>query len=277
MQVRQLEDAVGIPLLERTGRHVAATAAGELVLEHTRRVMRELETATERLQALRGTVAGRVRIGTTEAMSSYLMPSILARLRSRHPELEIRLMTGAARGVGEAVVRDDLDLGIVVLPLRRRELIEEPLFLDRLVAVAVPRADWNVRRAVDPATLARYPLISHEPSNATRQLVDDWLERGGVSPHVGMESGTETAKRLAAAGLGVTVVPAVAVREEVKAGRLFARPLAPPLSLRMGTVRRRDKARGAAMEAVLSALAVLRRLDVRSRPGGERRHGNAPA
>jgi DNA-binding transcriptional LysR family regulator len=91
---------VGIPLLERTGRHVAATAAGELVLEHTRRVMRDLETATERLQALRGTVAGRVRIGTTEAMSSYLMPSILARLRSRHPELEIRLMTGAARESG---------------------------------------------------------------------------------------------------------------------------------------------------------------------------------
>jgi DNA-binding transcriptional LysR family regulator len=217
MQIRQLEEALGAPVLVRTGRQVRPSPAGEILLAHAERALRELDGAADRLHALRGVVAGRVRLGTSEAVLNYLLPPILARLCRRHPALDVRLVTGTARQISEAVIADELDLGIVALPVRRRELVAEPLFSHRMVAVASPRSDWGRRRAIDAATLVRDRVILYGPDNASRELIDEWFEAA-----------------------------------------LVARPLEPALRIPMGSVRRRDKPRGPALDALLSALAGLR-------------------
>jgi DNA-binding transcriptional LysR family regulator len=106
-----------------------------------------------------------------------------------------------------------------------------------------------------PADLAAAPLILYERGGTIRRVIDDWFRKGRVRPRVAMELGNaEAIKRLVAAGLGISIVSAVSVRAETRAGSLIARSLAPPLRRRLAVVRRRDKAASPALDAVLAAL-----------------------
>src|SRR5881392_1588624 len=88
MQVRLLERALGLPLLERVGKRAFPTKAGEVLLAHAGRAFRELEAGVEHLQELRGVVAGRVRLGTSASISVYLLPQALGRFRARFPAID---------------------------------------------------------------------------------------------------------------------------------------------------------------------------------------------
>jgi DNA-binding transcriptional LysR family regulator len=276
MQVRHLEQALGLPLLERVGKRAFPTRAGEVLLAHADRALRELQAGVERVQGLRGVVAGRVRLGTSASISIYLLPPALRRFRARYPETEIVIVTGNAAEITRAVVANELDVGIVSLPVRDRELVVSPFFHDELVAIAewgaprwpptppgrsaAPRRSRGAPRSIDPATLAGYPLILFERGATLRRVIDGWFHRAGVAPRSPMELGnTEAIKKLVEAGLGLSVTSWFSVKSEVRAGTLTAIRLVPPLERQMGLVRRRDKPNTPALTAFLAALDELRR------------------
>ena len=145
MQVRHLEQALGLSLLERVGKRAFPTRAGELLLAHADRALRELEAGVERVQELRGVVAGRVRLGTSASISIYLLPPALRRFRARYPETEVVIVTGNAAEITRAIVANELDVGIVSLPVRDRELAVTPFFRDELVAIASP-VEWGASK-----------------------------------------------------------------------------------------------------------------------------------
>jgi len=259
MQVRQLEDGLGVRLLERAGPRVRPTAAGSLLLEHAERALGELTRAVERLHALRGVVAGPGRLGTGTAISMYLLPPLLRTLRTRSPSVDLIVTTGTAPDVIRAVAEADLDVGVVGLPVRRRELVVAPFVTDEFVAIAAPR-HWRTRTPIDAVALQGERLILDQPGATSRRLIDGWLRRRGVAPTVPAELGnTEATKELVRAGLGVSIASWFSVRREVTAGRLALRRLKPGLSYPLGIVRRRDPEPAAPLQAVLAALEAVRR------------------
>lgn len=294
MQVRHLEQALGLPLLERVGKRAFPTRAGQLLLDHADRALRELEAGVERVQQLRGVVAGRVRLGTSASISIYLLPPALRRFRARYPETEVVVVTGNAAEITRAIVANTLDVGIVSLPVRDRELTVTPFFRDELVAIAasewglppeaptppsgrsapappgraagsrvsrlpaVPRAGRRPR-TIDAPTLAGHPLILFEAGATLRRVIDGWFHRAGVAPRSPMELGnTEAIKKLVEAGLGLSVTSWFSVKSEVRAGTLAAMRLTPPLERQLGLVRRRDKPRTPALDAFVAGLEDLR-------------------
>jgi DNA-binding transcriptional LysR family regulator len=124
------------------------------------------------------------------------------------------------------VVNHELDAALVTLPLYGRELAVSPFFRDELVPIAGPsRADWPSqaprgrarRRPVSPRQLAEQPLIMYARGGRIRQITARWFERAGSRPHVARELGNaEAIKELVAAGLGTSLISAVAVRHEVR-------------------------------------------------------------
>ena len=259
LHIRQLEERAGHRLLERVGKRAFATMAGQVLLEHAGRVLGELEAAQQALGRLRGVVAGRVRLGTGATASTYLLPPILRRLHARYPSLELVVVTGNSAEIAASVAANQLDFGIVTLPVPGRQLSVSPLCVDRLVAIAPPGREWRSRRAVAPAELARHPLILYERGGTIRRIIDDWFHRARAAPRVAMELGNaEAIKKLVEVGLGLSLASAMSVRDEVKSRALVAVPLDPPLSRRLGLVRRRDKPDTAAVRVVLSALDRLR-------------------
>jgi DNA-binding transcriptional LysR family regulator len=259
MQVRQLEQELGLPLLERVGKRTYTTKAGELLLAHAGRAMQELERGLALVQQLRGIVAGRIRLGTSASFSIYLLPSALRRFRARYPQTELVVVTGNAPEITRAVVANELDVGIVSLPVRERELVVAALHRDELVAIGPPRRRWPRPRAT-PADLAREPLILFERGATLRRLIDNWFQRGDAAPALPMELGnTEAIKKLVESGLGLSVTSWFAAKADVRARRLSAVKLAPPLFRQIGIVLRRDKPKTPVLDAFLGTLDDLRR------------------
>ena len=257
MHVSQLEQRLGLPLLERVGKRAFPTRAGEVLLAHAARAVAELEAGVAMVRRLRGLVAGRVRIGTSASISIYLLPPVLRRVRARHPEVELVVVTGNAPEIARAVVANTLDVGIVSLPVRERELTILPFYRDELVAIAPPEARWRRRRTISAAELARETLILFEQGSTQRRVVDEWFRGAGVSPGQAMELGnTEAIKKLVGAGLGLSMGSWFAVRNDAQARRLVALRLIPRLVHQRGIVLRKDKPRAPALTAVLDALAA---------------------
>ncbi|HZP43599.1 MAG TPA: LysR family transcriptional regulator [Candidatus Binatia bacterium] len=261
LHIRQLEDAVGLPVLERVGKRAFPTRAGEILIEHGARALGELAAAADAVQRLRGVVAGRIRLGSGATASIHLLPPLLRRLRARYPELELIVVTGNAPDMARAVVNNALDVAIVTLPVAPRHLVVSSVLRDPLLAIAPPQAAWRRRRRpVTADELARHPLMLYEPGGTIRKVIDAWFQRAGAAPRVAMELGNEEAiKKLVGAGLGLSIIPAIATRTEAKSGALVALRLDPPLARRLGVVRRKDKPMSPALEVFLSALAEFLR------------------
>ena len=266
LHIRQLEERAGHRLLERMGKRAFATKAGEILLEHAVRVLDELEAARQSLERLRGVVAGRIRVGTGATASTYLLPPLLRRLRSRYPALELVVVTGNSAEIVAAVAGSQLDLGIVTLPVSSRSLAVSPLRVDPLVAIAAPGSAWRKRRAITAPDLARHPLILYERGGTIRRVIDEWFRRGRATPRIAMELGNgEAIKKLVEAGLGLSIISAMSVRAELRSGTLVAIPLEPALSRRLGIVSRRDKPDSPALRVLLAGLQKLRAPSTRPR------------
>jgi DNA-binding transcriptional LysR family regulator len=258
LHIRQLEERVGLPLIERVGKRAFATRAAEILLEHAERAFDEIEAARQALEELRGVVAGRLRLGTGATASIHLLPRLFRRLRTEHPRLELVVVTGNSAEMAAAVVANRLDLALVTLPVSARALAVTPLAVDPLVAIAPDGREWRRRGPLTARELAGHPLILYERGGTIRRVIDEWFRRGKATPHVTMELGNaEAIKKLVGAGLGLSVASAMAVGAEVKAGTLRSIPLHPPLARRLGVVRRRDKPESPGLRVVLAALADL--------------------
>jgi len=259
-QVRRLEAGLGARLIERVGKRAFPTPAGELVLEYGRDAVARFEAGLEALRRLDGTVAGRIRLGAGATVSIHLLPGLLRRMRDRYPAVEFSVVTGNTAEIAAAVVRYELDAALVTLPVSGRELLVSPFFRDELVAVAPPGTRWPRGRPISSRRLAEHPLILYERGGRVRDVMDRWFQRSGSPARVAMELGNaEAIKELVAAGLGVSLISAVAVRREVQAGKMIARRVAPPLHREIGLIRRRDKPRAPAFGAFLDVLEDYRK------------------
>lgn len=256
MQVRQLEQRLGLALLERLGRRVTPTAAGLELLAHAGRIDSAVDGALAAMAVHAGGTVGRVRLATGATACIYLLPPVLRDLRSRLPGLEIVVSTGNTPDILRALEENLLDLALVTLPVSGRALQVAPLLDDGFVAIASAESP-ALPPTVMPRDLADRPLVLYEPGANTRHLIDDWFRAAGLLPRPVMELGSaEAIKRLVGAGLGCSLLPRTAIDGD-GVGSLQRRPLAPPLTRQLGLVRRRDKTVDAALAETIRALESL--------------------
>ncbi len=222
MQIKQLEGEVGTPLFVRAPRRVLLTQAGEMLLERTRRILREHDAALSELHELAGAERGRVRIGSASAMiSANPLPAILKDLRTRHPRAEISLVSGTSEELVEKLLEGELDVAFVSLPVEAHGIEAEVLNEDEIVAIGPANHPLAARKSVNAVELAKEKLILGEKGGNTRRLIDEFFADANLQPLVSMElSRLDAIKGMAESGLGVGLVPLGSVREEVAKRRL---------------------------------------------------------
>jgi DNA-binding transcriptional LysR family regulator len=257
LQIRGLEQRLGVRLIERIGKRALPTPAGRELMVHARRLAEQAEEAVARMQGYGAGRLGRVRLGTGATACIYLLPPVLAALRKRHPGLEIIVATGNTPEILDMVEDNALDLALVTLPAARRSIELRPLCADGFAAILPPGE--SAPRVLRPADFAAGPLILYEEGAGTRTAIDAWLGAGGVAARPAMALGSvEAIKQLVIAGLGRSILPAVTVAAERRARRLQMRPLAPALSRTLAIALRRDKVVGTPLRAMLQAMERLR-------------------
>lgn len=186
-QIRQLEGQLNLPLFDRIGRRVRLTAAGELLLPHARRVLRELETAQAALAELHGLKRGALKVGIMQTVNACVIPEIVARYSAAHPGIHVTCSEMAVDDIESGLESGHLDLGISFLPPTRDSLEGEKLFSEELVVVAPVGHALTRRRKVRVRELASVPLVLLAPKYCTRQLIDRAFATAGARPDVKVE------------------------------------------------------------------------------------------
>jgi LysR family transcriptional activator of glutamate synthase operon len=209
-QIRRLENELGIPLVERTTRRVAMTAAGEVLVARARRVLAEIEAANSELQSLKGLLSGRVTVGAMHTMGPIDVSLVLAKFRERHPGVELTVSEQASEELAELLRVDELDLAFLSVTERVEShgLALRRLVLEELVAVLPTDHPLAARRRVRMADLANEQFVSYRPGARLRELLLSAAQQSGFEPRITLESNeSERIRRLVARGLGVAVLP----------------------------------------------------------------------
>ena len=228
MQIRQLEDGIGIPLFTRTPRQVILTEAGEKLIVRARKILREHETALAEIAEIAGAEYGRLRIGSASAMfATVQLPTILERLKQQFPGAEVTVTSGTSQKLVEKILHGELDMAFVSLPVENASIHADLLFSDRIVVIVHPAHEFAARHSVSAKNLAAQPLILGEKGGNTRRLIDECFVAANVKPHVVMElSRQEAINQMVENKMGIGLAGAKTITEEVAAGKLVAVKLA---------------------------------------------------
>ncbi|HEU5023394.1 MAG TPA: LysR family transcriptional regulator [Spirillospora sp.] len=228
-QIRMLEQELGVPLFERTRQGMHPTEAGTAVVARARRALHELERARVEVQPAPGVVAGAVTVGLLESTLDLLAEPFVAAVAREHPGVEVRLMTAFSGHLQQWLDDGDLDLALLYNLDRPPRLNTHPLVLEDLWAVAPPTEGLRGSRPVQMAQVAEHPLVLPADGHALRCLIDRAAAQADVKLHVAVQTNSlPVQKRLVAAGHGWTILPAVAVAEDIARGALSGAPLSDP-------------------------------------------------
>jgi DNA-binding transcriptional LysR family regulator len=219
VHVRNLERFYGTSLVERSGRRVRPTAAGELLATHTRRILGLVDEVGQALADLEGLHGGRLVVGASATVAETWLPAVLGRFRRTHAGVELEVRLGNSEHILQGVRERSLGFGII----GRREddpaLLVRPVFEDRLelfVAADSPIADAPGLFLSD---LSRETFVLREPGSATRETVLSCMRASGFAPANEVQFGSnESVKRAVAAGFGVGVLSARTLDVDVRAG-----------------------------------------------------------
>jgi LysR family transcriptional regulator, low CO2-responsive transcriptional regulator len=224
MQIRQLEDEIGLPIFIRTPRRVILTEAGELLLDRARRIIREHSSVLEELAEIAGAEQGRLRIGSASAMfATDQLPSILEKLIKKYPNAEVSVTSGTSERLVEKILEGGVDLCFVSLPIDTPNIQTELLYSDEVVAIAHPSHKLAKEKYISAARLAGENLILGEQGGNTRRMVDDFFNAHNLKPHVVMElSRQEAINKMVENNMGVGIAGAKNSASDVKAGKLVA-------------------------------------------------------
>lgn len=220
-QVAALEREFGAPLVQRAGRKIAVTPAGQVVYSYARRVASLVERARVDVLALSHPERGQVSVAAVTTVGLFTLPGILDEFRRRYPLVRIRVWSGRTDGVLDRLLDGNADVGLLSAPIAHPRLECIPLFDDPVVLVAAPELARALPDPLPLEALAEVDMILYQSPSRFRTLVEAWLEQAGAYPRIAMEFDSHEAVRAAAlAGYGVAVVPYEAVQEEIAAGRL---------------------------------------------------------
>jgi len=258
LQVRELEQRLGVQLIERLGKRAYATAAGAELIQRAHRIEREVEDAIDAMRRRRDGGLARIRIGTGGSILAYLLPPVLRSLRRKHPNIEIVVMTGTTDEMAARVAQNDLDIALVTMPVMERSVSVVVVRSDPMVAV-LPPTERNAPPTLDAATLGRYPLIFDSTGATMHQIARGWFRAAGIEPRAAMELGHAAMRNLISAGLGASILPIEAVMGDASTAPVVLRPLDPPVTRTLAIIRRNDKRDEPALTAVHEALLAIQK------------------
>jgi DNA-binding transcriptional LysR family regulator len=255
-QIQGLERALGVHLFDRIGRRVRLSQAGAILADYAKLVFALAQQAEETLAEVRGLARGRLVIGASTTIGSYLLPGVLAEFARRHPRIELLVEVENTEQIHRRLVEHELDLGLTEGLVEEEELAAEVFHRDELVVIAAPGHRLTGTRRVPLSAVQQEPFILREPGSGTRAVEERALARLKLPVRVAMALGsTEAIKRLVAEGVGLAIVSRLAVAMECAAGTLAVLPVAGlPIERPLHLVRRKGRRDGPAMQAFCGVL-----------------------
>jgi DNA-binding transcriptional LysR family regulator len=242
LQLRNLQTLAGLPLIQRTGDGMVLTDAGLNVLALAERVEAALLDCERSLDMIAGRSGGRVSIAAVST-AKYFVPFAIAAFSRRFPQVDVTLRIGNREDIREALRGYDLDIAIMGRPPVDVQVEIRPLGKHPHVIIAAADHMLSNKKRIAVADLASESFITREIGSGTRMLMEQFFQKSGLKPKIGMEmDSNETIKQAVIAGLGIAFISQHTVSHELDEGRLVALKVAGlPVMRQWHAIRRADK------------------------------------
>jgi DNA-binding transcriptional LysR family regulator len=223
--IRALEEDLGCRLLDRLGKTVVLTQAGEQLLVHAERVLQEMTTARAELSHL-GKWSSRLRIGASTTACQHVLPAVLREFKKSFPHCAISIRPGDTPENIEALRAHQLDLAVNLEPRPNEPLEFRPLFTDELQFILGPHHPWAKAGKVERDEIARQTYVLYGKKSYTFQLIEDYFRQERIVLHSLLELGNmEAIKELVKLGHGISILAPWTARQELESRELVALPL----------------------------------------------------
>ena len=227
LQIKELEALVGAPLVERATRQIRLTALGEALVSRARNILVGVDELEELVRASKGPLAGRLRLGVIPTVAPYLLPDIMGALSRRLPGLEVEIRETVTQSLIYDLLEARLDLAIVALPISEPALREFALFQEDFVLVR-PAEDEG-KHVPSPELLQAMRLLLLEEGHCFRDQALSFCKFTEAQPRNMMEgSSLSTLVQMVGAGMGVTLIPEMALRLETRSADVSIARFPPP-------------------------------------------------
>ncbi|MBF0474421.1 MAG: LysR family transcriptional regulator [Deltaproteobacteria bacterium] len=227
--IMSLEESLNQKLFDRLQREVVPTRAGELLYGYAKKILSIRTQALEAMEAYGGRISGRIRLGGSTIPGQYILPELLGRFKRKYPDTTISLIISGTKRVGDMVLQNDADLGLVGAKINDQRLEHHPFTRDDLILVAPADHPWGKRKRVTPEELRTAPFIIREPGSGTRRSMLEAMEKVGVTLdqiNVVAEMGsTEAIREAVKSGVGVSILSKRAVTNELALKQLVSIPI----------------------------------------------------
>lgn len=211
-QLKDLQRELGVKLFEPSGRRIKLTAAGQALLRHAEIILAQVDLARHELDAFSAEIGGRVSIGAPPTVGERLLPGVLHDYHRRYPRVQLKVTEGSTAVLTRLLESGELDLAVISLPVVQAGLTVERLFTEELVVVVAKGHTLAGRAGVSIGELREESFLLYSPGGYVRDATLAACRAGGFVPRVTLDSGSmELLLRLAEAGLGVAIIPPLAI------------------------------------------------------------------
>lgn len=220
MQVKQLEESIGLPLFEQMGKKIFLTEAGQELFHYSRVIAEQLEEMEGVLSRMKGLEQGRLKI-TVVSTANYFAPQLLASFCQRHPKATINLDVTNREVLLQQLANNETDMAIMGQPPEGQDLSTESFMENPLVVIASPGHALAGQRHIPVQRLAGETFLVREVGSGTRSAMERFFQEHGIELHTGMVMSTnEAIKQAVQAGMGLGIVSLHTVALELETRRL---------------------------------------------------------
>ena len=257
--IKSLEDYLGVTLLDRLGREVVPTKAGEILYEYAQKILNLKAEAEQKLYSLRGELKGELVVGASTIPGEYILPALIKDFRDNFPTIFIKLSIGDTKKVIEKTLNNQIELGIVGAEVKSAKLEYYPFVKDELILVVPPLPSWKKIKSITLEKLKEIPFVLREEGSGTRMVMEKTLENYGIGVSdlevVATLGSTMALVQAIKRGVGGSIISYRAVKEDLKKGALKRIPIEKVKFYRkFYLVLRRGKTRSPLCEAFKSFL-----------------------
>ncbi|HQW81206.1 MAG: DNA-binding transcriptional regulator OxyR [Rhodanobacteraceae bacterium] len=221
-QIKKLEEELDVTLIERTSRHVMLTDVGRDIADRARAVLREADQIRELAKRTRDPEAGSVRLGLFPTLGPYLLPHVIPRVRKRFPKLTLLLTEDKTEELLRSLRDGRLDAAVMAWPVNDAQLTHVDLFEEEFLLAVPAGHPLGKRKRIDASELSNRELLLLEDGHCLREQALDVCQMAGAIETRGFRATSlETLRAMVAAGVGITLLPALAVAPPVARSELL--------------------------------------------------------
>lgn len=219
--ISQMEGELQVRLFDRIGRKLSLTYAGEILYSYGKRILNLVKEAESTLDDVRNMRMGRLRVGTSTTVGIYLLPEIIGEFRKKF-NIDVYFTIGNTAEIEKLILDNSIDLGIVEGPVHSRDIVVTPYIDDELYLVCSKSHRWAKKKNISPAEIENEDIIMREKGSGTREVFEEAMARNNVKYRIKyVLNNTEAIKKAVEANIGVSVISRLAVKKEIRGGRLL--------------------------------------------------------